>query len=98
MKFIASKIFFTKDHIQIGPISSNHCHECPFYDALNSWWHWNGDVMKHVSIFANEIEEIVGNLEPQIDFDLFQRMKVVKNQWKNLSPQMRLKIEKKTKA
>jgi len=25
--------------------------------------------MKHVSISANEIEEIVKNLEPQIDFD-----------------------------
>jgi hypothetical protein len=54
--------------------------------------------MKHVNIFANGIEEIVGNLEPQVDFDLFQRMRVVKSQWKNLSPQMRLKTEKKTKA
>jgi hypothetical protein len=37
MKFIASKnFFFAKDHIQIGPILGNDCHECPFYDALDS--------------------------------------------------------------
>ncbi len=26
-------------------------------------------MMKHVSICANEIEKIIGNLEPQVDFD-----------------------------
>ncbi len=52
--------------------------------------------MKHVSIFANEIGEIVGNPKHQIDFDyMFQRIKVVKNQWKNLSPQMKLKTKQK---
>jgi len=27
-------------------ISSNDRHECPFYDALDSWWHQSGNVMK----------------------------------------------------
>jgi hypothetical protein len=41
--------------------------------------------MKHVSIFANEIEEIVGNPKHQIDFDyMFQNIRVIKNQWRNL--------------
>jgi hypothetical protein len=22
---------------------------------LDSWWHWNENVMKHVNVFANEI-------------------------------------------
>jgi hypothetical protein len=27
-------------------ISSNDHHECLFYDALDSWWHQSGNVMK----------------------------------------------------
>jgi hypothetical protein len=42
-------------------ILGNHCHECPFYDALDSWWHQSGNVMKHVSVSINEIDEIVNN-------------------------------------
>jgi hypothetical protein len=44
----------------------NDCHECPFYDALDSWWHRSGNVMKHVNIFANEI---VGSPKFQTHFD-----------------------------
>jgi len=29
-------------------------HECRFYDALNSWWHQNGNV----NAYVNEIEEV----------------------------------------
>jgi hypothetical protein len=29
---------YKNDKIANG-ISSNDCHECPFYDALDSWWH-----------------------------------------------------------
>jgi deoxyribodipyrimidine photolyase-like uncharacterized protein len=36
----------------------NDRHECPFYDALDSWWHWSENVMKYVSVFANEIEKL----------------------------------------
>jgi hypothetical protein len=47
-----------------------------------------------VSIFAYENEEIVGNPKPQIYFDyMFQRIRVIKNQWRNLSPQMKLKTK-----
>jgi hypothetical protein len=45
------------------------CHECPFYDALNSWWHQSGNVMKHVSTFFNETKKIVGNPKSKVDFD-----------------------------
>ncbi len=31
--------------------------------------HQNGNVMKHVNVFVNEIDEIVGNLKFQIKFD-----------------------------
>jgi len=35
--------------------SSNDCHEFPLYDSLDSWWHQNENVMKHVNAFMNEI-------------------------------------------
>jgi hypothetical protein len=31
--------------------------------------HQNGNVMKHVNVFVNEIDDIVGNLKFQIKFD-----------------------------
>jgi hypothetical protein len=57
---------YKNDKIANG-ISDNDRHECLFYAALNSWRHQSGNVMKHVSAFANEIDEIVGSLELQID-------------------------------
>ncbi len=50
-------------------ISSNDCHECPVYNALDSWWYHNGNVMKHANVFANEIDEIVGSPKFQTYFD-----------------------------
>jgi len=50
-----------KDDKITNGISSNDCHECPFYDALNSWWHQSGNVMKHISASINEIDEIVNS-------------------------------------
>jgi hypothetical protein len=50
-------------------ISSNDHDECPFYDALDSWWHQSGNVMKHGSASANEIDEIVGSPKFQIKPD-----------------------------
>jgi hypothetical protein len=32
-----------------------------FYDALNNWWHQNGNVIKHVNAFTNDIDEVMGN-------------------------------------
>ncbi len=59
---------YKNDKIANG-ISSNDRHECPFYDALDSWWHWSGNVMKHVNAFANEIDEIVGTPKFQTYLD-----------------------------
>jgi hypothetical protein len=36
---------------------------------MDSWWHQNGNVMKHVSASANEIDEIVGSPEFQTNLD-----------------------------
>jgi hypothetical protein len=38
-----------KDDKVVNKISSNDCHECPFYDALDSWWHQNGNVNAYVN-------------------------------------------------
>jgi hypothetical protein len=43
-----------KDDKIVNKISSNDCHQCLFCDALDSWWHRSGNVMKHVSIFVDE--------------------------------------------
>ncbi len=59
----------TKNDKIVNGISSNDHHECPFYDALDSWWHWNENVMKHVSASTTEIDEIVGSPKFQIDLD-----------------------------
>jgi hypothetical protein len=42
--------------------------------------------MKHVSASTNEIEEIVSNPKSQAILIVLQRMKVVRSQWRNLSP------------
>jgi hypothetical protein len=52
-----------KDYEIAKKNSSNDCHKCLFYDALDSWWHRNGNVMKHVSASTNQSKEIVSNLE-----------------------------------
>ncbi len=57
-----------KDDKNAKRILGNDHHECPFYDALDSWWHHSGNVMKDVNVFANEIEEIVGSLKPLSKF------------------------------
>jgi len=36
---------------------------------LDSWWHQSGNVIKHGSAFANEIDEIVGSPKFQIKLD-----------------------------
>jgi len=54
-----------KDYEIANEISSNDYHECPIYDALDSWWHRSGNVMKHVNVSTNESKEIVSNLESQ---------------------------------
>jgi hypothetical protein len=35
-----------KDDKITNGILGNDCYECPFYDALDSWWHQSGNVMK----------------------------------------------------
>ncbi len=50
-------------------ISNNDHHECLFMMYCIVDGHQNGNVMKHVNAFVNEIDEIVGNLKFQIKFD-----------------------------
>jgi hypothetical protein len=52
-KFNAIYKQYNNDKVTNGILGYDH-HECPFYDALDSWWHWSGDVMKHVSVSTNE--------------------------------------------
>ncbi len=33
------------------------------------WWHQNINMLKHVNVFTNEIDEIVSNTKFQIQFD-----------------------------
>jgi hypothetical protein len=67
-KFNAIYKQYKNDKIANG-ISGNDRHECPSYDALNSWWHQSGNVMKHVNASANEIDEIVGSPKFQTNFN-----------------------------
>jgi hypothetical protein len=60
--------FTNNTKITNGILGNDH-HECPFYDALDSWWHCSGNVMKHVSVSTNEIDEIMGSQKIYIDFD-----------------------------
>ncbi len=32
-----------------------------FYDALDNWWHQNGNLIKHVNAFTNDIDEVMGD-------------------------------------
>jgi hypothetical protein len=42
--------------------------------------------MKNVSIFDNKILKIIGSSDLKHILIMFQMMKVVRNQWRNLSP------------
>jgi hypothetical protein len=35
-------------------ILGNDCHDCEFYKSLDTWWHFNCNVMKHVLASAND--------------------------------------------
>jgi hypothetical protein len=64
----------------------NDCHECPFYDALDSCRHRSENVMKHVSNSTNETKEVIGSLKSQADFDSVSKNEGRWNQWRNVSP------------
>jgi hypothetical protein len=44
--------------------------------------------MKNVSVYVNETKEIVGSPKSQAYFDSASKMKAVRSQWRNISPQM----------
>jgi len=67
-KFNATYKLYKGDKIANEILGNDH-HECLFYDALDSWWHQNKNVMKDMSVFMNEIDEIVGNSKFQTKFD-----------------------------
>ncbi len=83
-KFNAIYKQYKDDKIAIG-ISGDNCHECPFYNGLDNCWHWSGNVMKNVSVFGNENFKIIGSVDLKHILILFQMMKAIKTQWKNLS-------------
>jgi hypothetical protein len=58
-----------KDEKITNEILENDHREWPFNDALDSWWHQNKNVMKHVNVFINEIDEIVNNSKFQTKFN-----------------------------
>ncbi len=68
-----------KDDKIANGISSNDRHECPFYDALDYWWHQSKNVMKHVNISTIEIEEVIGSQKSQTYFD-----NVSRDEWNEL--------------
>jgi hypothetical protein len=67
-KFNAIYKLYKDDKITNEILDNDH-HECLFNDALDSWWHQNKNVMKHVNVFINEIDEIVNNSKFQTKFD-----------------------------
>jgi hypothetical protein len=54
--------------------------------------------MKNVTVFGNENFKIIGSLNLKHILIMFQMMKVIRNQWRNLSPKMRLKKKLKNKS
>jgi hypothetical protein len=42
--------------------------------------------MKNVNVFGNEIKKIIGSPDFNHILIVFQMMKIIRNQWKNLSP------------
>jgi hypothetical protein len=47
-----------KDDKIVNKVLGNDCHECPFYDGLDSWWHRNENVTKHVNVFAMKLKKL----------------------------------------
>ncbi len=60
-------------------ISCNDWNECPFYHTLDNWWHQSENVMKHVSDFVDEIDEIMGSQNSKQNFTVVLKMMIVKN-------------------
>jgi hypothetical protein len=56
-KFNAIYKQYKDDKITNG-ISGNDRYECPFYDALDSWWHQNGNVMKHIMLVQMKLMKL----------------------------------------
>jgi len=69
-----------------------------FYDALDNWWHQNGNVIKHVNAFTNDIDEIMGNPKFQkINDNNSNLILVVRSFSTYLSLQMKCKKQNKRK-
>lgn len=47
-----------KDDKQANSISSEARHTCKFYDSMDTWYHHNGVVMKHISASSNDNVDI----------------------------------------
>ena len=49
-----------KDDKQANSISGETRHTCKFYDAMDTWYHQNGAVMKHISASSSDNGDIGG--------------------------------------
>jgi len=69
-----------------------------FYDALDNWWHQNGNVIKHVNAFTNDIDEVMGNPKFQKKNDNNSNLILVVRSFSTyLSLQMKCKKQNKRK-
>jgi hypothetical protein len=85
MKFI-DDIRITK--LQNG-ISHNDWNKRPFYHTLDTLWHQSENVMKHVSDFVDEIDEIMGSAKFRTKFHNGFKDDDSKKCWIDLSLQMK---------
>jgi len=57
---------------------------------VEMWW--------NMLAFLNAIKEVMGSPKSQVILIVFQKMRVVRNQWRNMLPQLRLKKKTKKKV
>jgi len=68
-----------------------------FYDALDNWWHQNGNVIKHVNAFTNDIHEVMDNPFIYLFDNISNLIIIVGNLSTYLPLQMKFKKQSKRK-
>lgn len=74
-------------------ISRNDWNECPFYHTLDNWWHQSENVMKYLTDFVDEIDEIMGSPKFRTKFHNGFKYGDSKKCWIDLSLQMKVKTK-----
>ena len=65
-----------KDGKQANSISGEARHTCKFYDAMDTWYHQNGVVMKHISASSNDNGYIGGGSQEMKKEELENNSKI----------------------